>query len=218
MMEVGKPQSKPEYTHLLLISSHQQLTSYEFNLRAFVTLHDLGGVIVGKMVKVDEMESLIFTQDTTRDTYPILLEQCIRDSHGVLLVYSITSRASFDHIADHLEIVRKVQQERIPEKSFAVALVGNQCDLGDGQERQVERAEGEKLARTAELTCGFREVSAKTGEGVEEVFYDIIRELQERQVKRSEGEKLATAEVSAKTRKGVKEALYDIVKKVLRKS
>jgi GTPase SAR1 family protein len=122
--------------------------------------------------------------------YSPVCEQWARDCHGALLLYSVTSHASFDHTTDYLELLRKYRGVHITEKSLPIALVGNKCDLGDGPERQVERGEGEKLARTLELMCGFREISAKTGEGVEELLYDIVRKLQEPQVERGEEKKL----------------------------
>jgi GTPase SAR1 family protein len=216
MKEVAKPQSKIGYIHRLPISSHEELTSHEFNLGEFIKRFDPTWQPSVKLVQVDGVESIIYTQDTQSvEPWPVaLFEQWIRDSQGVLLVYSITSHASFDHITDYLELVRKVRRKMtMPQKPVVVALVGNKCDL-DGPERQVERGEGENFARTAELTGGFKEASAKTGEGVEWVYYDVIRKMREPEVESGGEEKLATAEVSAKSKKGIKEGFYDIARKV----
>jgi small GTP-binding protein len=218
----GKTAIETRVYVLRLIISHQQLTSPKFMFHHFGTIYDpIGECDNRKTVEVDEVEIHIETLAPPGEVYQryaALSEQWIRDASGVLLVYSITSRASFDHIANHLELVRKVKGPHVAENPFPIALVGNKCDLGDGQERQVERSEGEKLAKAAELTCEFKEVSAKTGEGVEEAFFDIIRILQKPYVERSEDKKSETAKDSVKTKKGFKEGFYNIVKKVQRKS
>jgi GTPase SAR1 family protein len=217
MMEVGKHQSKNGYIHCLPISYHQELTSHEINLGEFPQVFDPTLLVNNmKFVEVDGLKCLIYTQDTqSKEAWPVaLLSQWIRDSHGALLVYSITCHASFDHITDYLELVRNVRQKYTPKKPFVVALVGNKCDLGHGPDRQVERDEGEKFARTAELTGDFKEVSAKTGEGVEEIFYDVVKKIRHLEVQSREKEKLATAESSAKSKKGIKEVFYDVARKV----
>ena len=59
-------------------------------------------------------------------------ETYLRNGEGFLLVYSVTSRESFEEISDyHTEILRvKDRQDYFP-----VILVGNKCDLE--YERQV---------------------------------------------------------------------------------
>jgi GTPase SAR1 family protein len=143
-----------------------------------------------------------------------------RVCHGALLLYSIASKASFDHITDYLEILREVRGLNITE-SLPIALVGNKCDLGDGPERQVERREGEELAMRLGLTVlspSFREVSAKTGEGVAEVFDEIVRNLQNPQVERGEDKKLTgKVEAPVKSEKGIKGLFDSIVTKLRQK-
>lgn len=52
-------------------------------------------------------------------------------------------------------------------------LVGNKSDLDNVGERMMSPQEGRALAD--ELRCGFVEVSAKTGEGVQEAFEELVR-------------------------------------------
>jgi hypothetical protein len=58
-------------------------------------------------------------------------------------------------------------------KFRSVILVGNKSDIGSDSQRKVSKNEGEAMAR--ELEIGFRECSAKTGSGVEEVMFDLVR-------------------------------------------
>lgn len=54
-----------------------------------------------------------------------------------------------------------------------VVLVGNKADLED--QRQVQTEEGEAFAKRNELI--FFETSAKTSQGVEEVFVKATKEI-----------------------------------------
>ena len=52
-------------------------------------------------------------------------------------------------------------------------LVGNKCDLED--ERVVGKDQGASLART--FHCVFLESSAKAKINVNEIFYDLVRQI-----------------------------------------
>lgn len=58
-------------------------------------------------------------------------EQYMRNGEGFILVYSITSRLSFEEISTFFEQIRRVKDR----DSFPMVLVGNKCDLES--ERQV---------------------------------------------------------------------------------
>ena len=124
-----------------------------------------------------------------------------RGAAGALLVYSITHRPSFLHIAEWLKDVREHAEEDV-----SIILVGNMSDLCPEEEednrqeddnetgsslqstpskkrtttkanlrRQVTREEAEEFAKKEKIM--FVETSAKTGSNVEEAFkraaYDI---------------------------------------------
>lgn len=77
---------------------------------------------------------------------------------GLLLVYSITDRNSFNFVRKAKEALAVID----PEASIPLALVGNKADMI--HLRQVSTEEGEILAKDFE--CWFGEVSA-----AEQVFY-----------------------------------------------
>jgi hypothetical protein len=58
-------------------------------------------------------------------------------------------------------------------KFRSVILVGNKSDLDSDSQRKVSKDEGEAMAK--ELEIGFKECSAKTGSGVEEVMFGLVR-------------------------------------------
>lgn len=94
-------------------------------------------------------------------------EELIRAGHGFLLVYSITSRGSFDNIRLlHEQILRIKNDSRIP-----VILCGNKCDLEN--EREILSDEANQLAR--DLKCYLIETSAKVRTNVNEAFITLVR-------------------------------------------
>lgn len=96
-------------------------------------------------------------------------EQYMRSGEGFLLVYSITSRDSFEEISTfHQQILRVKDQD-----SFPVIVVANKCDLE--YERQVGMNEGRDLAK--HFGCKFIETSAKQRINVDEAFTNLVREI-----------------------------------------
>jgi GTPase KRas protein len=85
-----------------------------------------------------------------------------------VLVYSITSRQSFERIEeDHRRILH------IKGNAPICIIVGNKCD--EVSDREVSREEGAELAR--HLGCQFLEASAKTAVNVEDIFVTAVRLL-----------------------------------------
>lgn len=95
--------------------------------------------------------------------------------HGkaFLLVYSITSRNSFEEIASFREHILRVKDAT----DVPIVLVGNKCDLEDA--REVNTEEGKNLARS--FNCPFFETSAATRLNIDKCFQDVVREYVKRQ-------------------------------------
>lgn len=90
---------------------------------------------------------------------------------GIILVYSITSRSSFEEISVfYHNILRMRGVAHCP-----MILNGNKCDLES--ERQVSTGEGKDLALS--YGCKFFETSAKTGVNIDESFFQMVREIRE---------------------------------------
>jgi len=88
---------------------------------------------------------------------------------GVIFLYDITNRISFEAIKRMLE--GKKIGEKIPDWCI---LVGNKADLEE--EREVSYEEGRLLAEELDGT-EFFEVSAKTRDGIEHVFKSISKRI-----------------------------------------
>lgn len=107
------------------------------------------------------------TYKTPLEEYTALRDQWIRDGEGFLIVYSITSRSTYDRVNKFRDQIFRVKDvDQVP-----LILVGNKCDKVT--DREVSREEGALKART--LNCDFVETSAKTCVNVERSFYSVVR-------------------------------------------
>ena len=121
-----------------------------------------------------------------------------RDASGILLVYDITKRDSFDHLRGWISDIEKNMEEQLvagpdvsgpggpgrhPTKAFDLILVGNKLDLS--AQRVVTTAEGHALAEEHKIP--FFETSAMTGEGVVEAMACLCRAVIDRQKFVAEG-------------------------------
>lgn len=97
-------------------------------------------------------------------------ERLIRSCEGVILVYSITSRKSFEDVKALYDQVRGISGTQVP-----IYLVGNKLDLE--AQRQVATVEAVVLAVKLKLGEPVYEVSAKTGENVDRAFYSVVKEI-----------------------------------------
>jgi len=153
-----------------------------------------------KQVIIDDETCLLDILDTAgQEEYSAMRDQYMRTGEGFLLVYSITSRNSFEEVsAFRDQIIRCKDLERVP-----IALVGNKSDLES--ERQVSAAEGKELAKS--FGCPCLETSAKTRVNVEEAFYDLVREIR-KQKKDQEGTNKNKRQSTLKSLKNFKAKMF----------
>ena len=90
-----------------------------------------------------------------------------RDANIILLVYEVTSKDSFLHLNHWLNDLTTVKKDEV-----IFVVVGNKTDLED--KREVSREEGEQFAKDNDYL--FAEVSAKNGEGFQDLFYKNLFE------------------------------------------
>ena len=115
-----------------------------------------------------------------------------RDSHAVVIVYSITDQKTYENLPYWLEMIRK----NLDPPPYTV-IVGNKSDL---TARQVENSVAQAFAR--QENCPLIETSAVTGQGVSEVFTMVAENAFDRPPSRSAPElRSITAEAPAEQKK-----------------
>jgi Ras-related protein Rab-8A len=121
-----------------------------------------------KTILLDGKKIKLQVWDTAgQERFRTITESYYRGAHGIVLMYDITNRATFNNVK---EWMRSIDEHA---KGTTVILVGNKCDLED--RRDVTRIEGEALAKKYKLQ--FFETSAKKGIGLKEAFEAIALEI-----------------------------------------
>jgi GTPase KRas len=115
-----------------------------------------------------------------------LRELYVREGDGIVLLYSTTSRWSFNRIRrlqNQARMVQKSTSQLRPgtstDRDFGLfMLVGSDCDQVD--EREVSTKEGQALAE--ELGCIFIESSAKDHSNLQVLFHHFLSIIRQYQV------------------------------------
>ena len=120
-----------------------------------------------KYLKIGDSAVKVLIWDTAgQEKFQNIAKQYYKGANGVLLIYDIGNRKSFQRIDFWLKELK--ENNRIDE--LFVCLVGNKSDLED--KRVITTEEGESYAKSNDIP--FFEVSAKTGKGVIELFNKAI--------------------------------------------
>lgn len=103
-----------------------------------------------------------------QERYRTITTSYYRNTQGILLVYDITERKSFNSIRSWVDQIKSHADMHV-----CKILVGNKCDLI--QNRAVSFEEGEALAR--EFQIPFMETSAFNDINVEEAFMKLAKDV-----------------------------------------
>ena len=101
--------------------------------------------------------------------FQILRPMYYRGASGGILVYDVSRKRTFIVLNEWLDELHKAVNKKIP-----LVLVANKTDLPD---RVVEPIDGRQYADTQEMP--YVESSAKTGEGIVDIFEQLARSLVE---------------------------------------
>ncbi|XP_030964491.1 ras-related protein RABB1b-like [Quercus lobata] len=127
----------------------------------------------GCIEQIHKPWNLVFFQ-AGQESFRSITRSYYRGVAGALLVYDITRRETFNHLASWLE---DAQQHANP--NMSIMLIGKKSDLAHW--RAISKEEGEQFAKENGLL--FLEASARTAQNVEEAFIKtaakILQNIQE---------------------------------------
>lgn len=104
-----------------------------------------------------------------QEEYSAMREHYMRSGQGFLLVYSVTSRSSFEEVSSFYQQILRAKDV----DEFPVVLVGNKIDLG--AQREVSYDEGQRFAK--KMKAPFFETSAKERINVTEAFKTLAQQV-----------------------------------------
>ena len=104
-----------------------------------------------------------------QERFRTLTSSYYRGAHGIIIVYDVTNKESFDNVRQWMQEIEKFAAD-----SVIKLLVGNKCDLEE--KREVAFDEGQELAK--QFNVPFLEVSAKNSTNIEETFTKMAGDIQ----------------------------------------
>ncbi|KAL9275623.1 Ras-related protein [Drosera capensis] len=122
-----------------------------------------------KTIVIDKKTVKAQIWDTAgQERYRAVTSAYYRGAVGAMLVYDMTKRQSFDHMARWLEELRGHA-----DKNIVIILIGNKCDLASLRAVPVEDAK--EFAERESLF--FMETSALDTTNVESAFFTVLTEI-----------------------------------------
>ena len=154
---VGKTCFLKRYTDNTFQDAYLSTIGFDFKFK-FVTLDN------GKTVKVQLWDT------AGQERFRTIAKSYYKGAHGIILIYDVTNRKTYDNIKKWLNQIRDEASNRI-----SIILVANKIDCEDT--RQVTKEEGEALAKASNLP--IFEASAKDSINVNESFQFLIEKINE---------------------------------------
>ena len=143
----------------------------EFDINSMTTI---GITEESKIIKINDIICTLKLWDTAgQERFKSLPKNLYRNADGILLVYDVTSRKSFENISKWIKtITENINVDKASKKYPIIYVLGNKIDL---RGREVTREEGEKYVKEKEMK--FMEVSAKMNVNINEVVMDMVWEI-----------------------------------------
>ena len=153
---VGKTSLIRRYTNNIFNSTHLETIGIEFYNRE---------------ERINDQIIQIKIWDTAgQEIFHSLTKNFYRKADGIIIVYDITNRESFEKVQHW---IKSVYDNSDTYKEIQMILVGNKIDLEEN--REVTKEEGIKLGKYFEID--FFEASAKNEEGVRDFMIKIIGDI-----------------------------------------
>ena len=146
---------------------------FQFTEGRFSTFHvaTVGFDYKSRIIKLPSNKKKVKLQiwDTAgQERYMALNKNLFQKVQGIILMYDLTNRDSFENLNSWLNLVTQNVSNKI------IMLVGNKLDLAE-EKRIVTETEGMMLAQENKIL--FSEASGSSGENVDKVFTDISEKI-----------------------------------------
>eukprot|EP01006_Ploeotia_vitrea_P024049 TRINITY_DN56764_c0_g1_i1.p1 TRINITY_DN56764_c0_g1~~TRINITY_DN56764_c0_g1_i1.p1 ORF type:complete len:256 (+),score=11.26 TRINITY_DN56764_c0_g1_i1:84-770(+) len=170
----GKPRAPGQEMKVVLVGAiavGKTSTVHRFTKNTFHDYLDttIGSSYMSKEVEIDGQRIKFSVWDTAgQEQYHSLVPMYFRQAAAVLLVFDITKKHSFEEAQEWVHEIKKSAPEDV-----IIALAGNKCDLEE--EREVQQDEADDFSN--ELGAFYMETSAKTGQGIFELFESLGRKF-----------------------------------------
>ena len=141
-------------------------------------INTIGGAYQQQKVVLDNgaMIKLHIWDTSGQERFRAMTNLYYRDAQVAILTYDITTESSFASIDFWIkELKYKVENE-----NMILCLVGNKCDVGP-DDRKISTVRGKNFAQENNMI--FYETSAKTGEGIKDLFVTIANKVYEQMKK-----------------------------------
>lgn len=155
---VGKTAIVTRFSHGFFRTDYKTTIGSQFAVKNIDITHDDGTRTTVKLQIWDV---------AGQSRFQILRPMYYRGASGGILVYDVSRRRTFIVLEEWLEELRKAINKDIP-----LVLVANKTDLPD---RVVDPAEGHEFAKNHNMP--YVESSAKTGEGIVDIFAELAKVL-----------------------------------------
>ena len=124
-----------------------------------------------KIIEIENIKyKLLFYDTAGQERYKSLAPNLIKKAHGIIIMYDITNKSSFDSIPEIIKNIKEVKGD-----DFPMILIGNKKDLE--QDREIKKEEGEDLASKNGIE--YFEISNKEGINIQEAGFSIVNKILE---------------------------------------
>jgi len=125
-----------------------------------------------RKLELDAKQVKLQIWDTAgQERFRTITSSYYRGAHGIIVVYDVTDQVSFNNVKQWMQEIERYACENVTR-----LLVGNKNDLGT--KKVVDGVTAKELAESFGIS--FLEVSAKTGQNVDEVFNQLARDIKNR--------------------------------------